>query len=56
MSTFPLDSSYHVVPPKVSTRSRDMYNTYAKRGIQGANFPNKCDMRLYHEYVLSNYK
>ena len=49
----PLDSSYSVEPPTVNQASKDIYQTYVKRGISGAGSPTKYDQSIYQQY-LSN--
>ena len=54
-AVFPLDSSYSVEPPAVNAQSKDIYETYVRRGLKGADVPSKRDMLTYNQYIYGKY-
>ena len=54
-SIFPLDSAYSVEPPKVNSRSRDIYASYIKHGQKGGDPPSNRDLNTYQQYLWNKY-
>ena len=52
---FALDSSYNVEPPTVNSQSKDVYQTYLRRGAEGGSIPSKRDAKVYQQYLFNNY-
>ncbi|XP_021930224.1 polyphosphoinositide phosphatase isoform X2 [Zootermopsis nevadensis] len=50
-SAFSLDTTFEVMPPKVSRASQEIYRQYAERGRSGASEPSLTDLMKYQKYV-----
>jgi hypothetical protein len=50
-SAFSLDSSFQVMPPKVSKASQEIYCQYLERGRLGASKPSHTDLLKYQKYA-----
>jgi hypothetical protein len=50
-SAFSLDTSFQVMPPKVSRASQEIYRQYVDRGRLGAAKPSLEDLMKYQKYA-----
>lgn len=49
------NSTVNVAAPKVSDRSRKIYEDYQKVGKDGPAPPSELDMKLYNSYIEQKY-
>lgn len=53
-NAFSLDTSFKVMPPKVSKASQEIYHQYVQRGRSGASEPSSVDLVTYQNYVTNS--
>jgi hypothetical protein len=53
-SAFTLDTSFQVIPPKVSRASQEIYRQYVERGRSGASKPSLTDLMKYQKYASNS--
>ncbi|ELT99122.1 hypothetical protein CAPTEDRAFT_142019 [Capitella teleta] len=55
-SSFPMDSVFNVEPPNVNLKSKDVYQTFVRRGQNGPDPTAKAEHHFYHQYLQQSFQ